>query len=256
MGDFETVIREELAGFRGRVGLAIEAEDKRFYFNSDSVFPSASVIKVPILLAGLKLSEEGQVDLNRLTPITERVGGSGVLQSLSSHASLTIKDIMTLMITVSDNSATNMVIELLGMAKINQIITDLGLKTTKLNRKMMDFAAIERGINNITSPFDMLKSLKAINEGSFLSAEGKETALNIMHAQQFLDKLPAMLDTEEVFIANKTGGLPHVEHDCAILKYKGKTVYATVLTDQLEDSYAAKQFIGRIGRHIYEQLLI
>ncbi|MCM3764268.1 serine hydrolase [Neobacillus niacini] len=255
MSILETKIKEELVGFRGRIGLAIEAGDEGIYFNSDEVFPSASVIKVPILLAGLRQAEEGLVNLDKLTVITERVGGSGVLQSLSSLASLTIKDLLTLMITVSDNVATNMVIDLLGIESINQEIERLGLKSTNLKRKMMDFAAIQRGFDNVTCPSDMVKCLKAINEGAFLSGESKKVALTIMHAQQFLDKLPAMMDSERVFIANKTGGLPNVEHDCAIFKYKGETAYAAVLTDQLEDSYRAKQMISRIGKHIYDYLL-
>lgn len=255
MSVLEAKIKEELVGFRGRIGLAIEAGDEWIYVNSDEVFPSASVIKVPILLACLKQAEEGHVNLDQLTVITERVGGSGVLQSLSSLASLTIKDLLTLVITVSDNVATNMVIDLLGIEAINQEMERLGLKSTNLNRKMMDFAAIQRGFDNVTCPSDMVKCLKAINEGAFLSEESKEIALSIMHAQQFLDKLPAMMDPDRVFIANKTGGLPNVEHDCAIFKYNGKTAYAAVLTDQLTDAYEAKLVISRIGKHVADYLL-
>jgi beta-lactamase class A len=255
MKALEVKIRDELAGFKGRVGLALEIGDECFYYNSEEVFPSASVIKVPILLAGLKQAEEGKLNLNQLTAITDRAGGSGVLHSLSSLASLTIKDLMTLMITVSDNVATNMIIDLLGMKDINQVIDCLGMVSTKLNRKMMDFEAKERGLDNVSSPSDIIKCLKVMNGSTFLSEESKEAALTIMGAQQFQDKLPAMMDPERMYIGNKTGGLPHVEHDCAMIRYKGKTAYVAVLTDMLEDVYYAKQTIARIGKHIYDYLL-
>lgn len=255
MGDLQAKILDELAGFRGRIGLAIEIGEECIYYNHQEVFPSASVIKVPILIAGLKQAEEGLVNLNQITRITNRVGGSGVLQSLSSLASLTVKDLMTLMITVSDNIATNMVIDLLGMKKINQVIDGLGMSSTKLNRKMMDFAAIEAGLDNVTTPSDIIRCLKVMDEASFISAESSERALTIMGAQQFQDKLPAMMDPERMYIGNKTGGLPGVEHDCAILKYNGKTAYIAALTEKLEDVYSARYLFARIGKHIYDYLL-
>ncbi len=120
---------------------------------------------------------------------------------------------------------------------------------------MMDFEAIDRGLDNYTTPIDMMTCLKIINEGSYLSETSRKTALEIMSYQQFQDKLPGMMDLDRIFVANKTGGLPHVEHDCAIFKYKGKTAYAAVLMDDLDDVFAGRQKISRIGKHLYDDLL-
>ncbi|WP_462409649.1 serine hydrolase [Neobacillus sp. Marseille-QA0830] len=255
MKSLEKKIAEELIGFKGRMGLAIEIGQEQIYLNSGEVYPSASVIKLPILIEGLRQGEAGILNLDDLTVIENQTGGSGVLQALSSGAKLSILDLMTLMITVSDNTATNMLIERLGIDSINTTIKKMGLTGTMLKRKMMDFEATERGVDNVTSPTDMLRCLKAINEGNILSENGRKMALKIMHAQQFQDKIPAMMDLDKIYVANKTGGLPKVENDCAILCYNNQTAYAAILTDELEDTFMARQIISRIGKHVYDYLL-
>jgi beta-lactamase class A len=239
----------------GRVGVAIEIEGKSFYFQNEDVFPSASVIKIPILIECLRQSELGLVDLNQWLPVPAKAGGSGVLQALSADVRLSIKDFMTLMIIVSDNTATNALIDLLGIESINHAMQEMGLQDTVLNRKMMDFDAKKRGLDNFTSPRDMITCLKIINEGSYLSPASRETALSIMNHQQFQDKLLGMIDADQIFAAGKTGSLPGVENDCAVFKVNGKTAYVAVLMDKLEDVYAGRGMISRIGRIIYNHLV-
>lgn len=252
---FKTKIQEELMGVHGRVGAAIEVEGESYYFHSEEAFPSASVIKIPILIEALRQSESGKINLNQLVSNADKTGGSGVLQALSPSARMTVKDLMTLMIIVSDNTATNKLIDFLGMETINASLNNLGLQETALNRKMMDFEAKAKGLDNFTSPKDMLTCLKVINEDGYLSDASRRTALEIMHFQQFQDKLLGMIDIDSVFTANKTGSLPRVENDCAILKYNGKTAYITVLMDKLEDVFAGRLVISKIGKHVYDYLL-
>ncbi|MFP5112561.1 serine hydrolase [Bacillaceae bacterium C204] len=255
MDKLKVKIEEELRGIHGRIGLAIEIGPESFYVNSEGVFQSASLIKVPILIEGFRQSEIGELSVDQLVSIANHVGGSGVLQVFSSEAQLTWKDLLTLMITVSDNTATNMLIDRLGMEAINSSFGKMGLQHTSLNRKMMDFEAIKQGLDNFTSPLDILTCLKVIQEGPYLSEESQAAALKIMSYQQFQDRLPGMMDLGKVFVANKTGSLLHVEHDCAVITYKGKTAYTAVLMDRLDDVYTGKQKINRIGKHIYDYLL-
>jgi beta-lactamase class A len=131
----------------------------------------------------------------------------------------------------------------------------MGLQETVLNRKMMDFKAKERGSDNFTSPRDMITCLKVINEGGYLSESSRETALEIMHYQQFQDKLLGMIEIDRIFTANKTGSLPNVENDCGVFKYNGKTAYVSVLMDELSDVYIGREKLSRIGRHVYDYLL-
>jgi beta-lactamase class A len=247
-------IREELYEFDGRIGLAIEIEEAgNFYIDSEEVFRSASLIKLPILLAGIGRQKIGELDLEQLIPISKenRAGGSGILYALSDQLSLTVKDLMTLMIIVSDNTATNILIDLLGMDKINAFIKEIGFEHTMLNRKMMDLAAIEKGIDNFTNPREMIHSLKLLNEiNDVIGITGPLIAYHALRHQQFRDKLPAMVNLEKITVVNKTGELPSVEHDCAIFEYQGRKGYVAVLTDSVIDQNAAKQIIRNIGKHI------
>lgn len=252
---FSGELKQVLEDLKGRAGLAIEIDNDCFYFNHEEVFPSASVIKVPILMEALRQAESGSIDVNESVQIRHRVGGSGILQVLSDQVVVTVKDLMTLMITVSDNTATNMMIDLLGMDAINTSIESMGMQKTVLQRKMTDFAAIERGINNLTSPADIITCLKVLDQGDFLTEESRKLALEIMHAQQFHDKLSAMIDPEAIFVAGKTGSLPQVENDCAVFKWGNKTAYVAVLMDQLEDSYSGRQVISKVGKYIYDSLI-
>ncbi|MFP3471159.1 serine hydrolase, partial [Micrococcus sp. SIMBA_144] len=79
--------------------------------------------------------------------------------------------------------------------------------------------------------------------------------LNILHHQQFKDKLPSLMDQEMVFVANKTGELPGVEHDCGILKYGNQHAYIAVLIDELEDNESGKGTIAKIGKFIHDFLI-
>ncbi|MDQ0971978.1 beta-lactamase class A [Neobacillus niacini] len=247
-------IQEELNTFHGRVGLAIElADTKPIYMNSQEVFQSASLIKIPILLSILLAHHKGKIDIKQQVTISNenKVGGSGVLQALSNGLSISVKDLMTLMIIVSDNTATNILIDLLGIEGINATIQEMGLEQTKLNRKMMDFAAINQGKDNQTTAEEMLHCLKLVNEcNKFFGIDGLIIAKDTLKLQQFRDKLPALVDEDKITVFNKTGELSNVEHDCAIFECQGRIGYVTVLMDRLHDQENAKRTIRKIGKHI------
>jgi beta-lactamase class A len=252
-------IKAELMGFDGRMGIAIEVQDgESFTINGDQEFPSASIIKLPILLAALIKAKVGEIDLDQVIKISNKskVGGSGVIQALSKHASLSIKDLLTLMISVSDNTATNMIIDMIGMDAINDVFNQVGLTNTVLQRKMMDFQAIEMGKDNLTSPKEMIHCLKLLNGLNFkIGFEGTVIAREILASQQFKNKLPERMDQENIIILNKTGELLGVEHDCAILEYRGRRVYLAVMMDGLLEQYSAKQMMHRIGKYISDYLV-
>lgn len=252
-------INAELDGLNGRIGLVIDVQDgENFTINGDQLFQSASLIKLPILLAGLIKAKNGVLNLDQIMTIPEKskVGGSGVLQALSKHLSLSIKDLLTLMITVSDNTATNILIDLMGMDELNASFNQVGLKKTVLKRKMMDFAAIELGEDNFTCPKEMIHCLKLLNGLNFtIGFEGTVIAREILKSQQFKNKLPAIVDQEKITILNKTGELSAVDHDCAIVEFRGRKVYVAVLMDQLIDPYSANQTMNRIGKHISDFLV-
>ncbi|MGN7402813.1 serine hydrolase [Cytobacillus praedii] len=247
----------EASKCRGRVGLIIEAEDKRIEINSEGKFSSASLIKVPILIECFRQADRGTLNLQQPIQIAsvEKAGGAGVLQALSSDLELKVMDVMTLMIIVSDNLATNLLIDLIGMDQINQGMRELNLQHTELNRKMMDFTALKNGLDNYTTAFDMLTCLKEIDENRILSKESASKARRIMENQQFQNKLSDQIDLDAFKIANKTGELFGNEHDCAIIEYENKSVYAAVLIDQLKVPKDGRQTLASIGQLISQYLI-
>lgn len=244
--------------FDGRIAYKIENSDgESIAFHEEESFQSASLIKIPMIIEGYRQSEEKKIYLNQpvTIPPNEVTGGSGVLHVLSNKIFLTVEDLLSLMITVSDNTSTNMMMTLLGQDEINQCIKDLGLKQTVLQRRMQDFKALKEGRDNTISAADTVTCLKAIHTGDFLKKENQEKILRVMDNQQLRDKLPALMG-KGVKVASKTGGIRGVAHDCAIIRSEGQTVYAAVLTEDMKTEEESRQVISKIGKLIYDDMMV
>ena len=140
--------------------------------NGDEVFPVASTIKVPILIEFYRRIEAKTLDPTTLVNYEEshKAGGSGVIKTLTPGAvTMPLIDYATLMINVSDNSSTNYFIDLLGMEKINEVCTRMGLKTTRLARKMMDLEAFKAGKDSFTTPREMVAMFEELFTPNILS---------------------------------------------------------------------------------------
>ncbi|WP_175989370.1 serine hydrolase [Bacillus sp. Marseille-Q1617] len=242
---------------QGRVSLAIELSTCSIKHNSEVQLSAASLIKLPILLQGFFQIQDGKLHPDEIIPVPqpEKVGGAGVLSHLSQHSKVTIHDLLTLMIIVSDNTATNLLIDRIGMTAVNEMCKRLGLKETELNRKLMDLDALQSGVDNQMSARDALTCLKAIDKDGMFHANSRESMLKMLHNQQFNQKLPAKINREHIYVANKTGELPGVEHDCAILRHKEHTVYAAVLIDGLKDNGTGSEVLARIGEYLNEYMM-
>ncbi|MGG4488223.1 serine hydrolase [Metabacillus idriensis] len=256
--NFERKLQEVTESCPGRIGLALNLDGKIIEQNSRGIFSSASLIKLPILLTAFRLKERGIFSLDEKVNLYDikKTGGAGVLQSFSDDAVLTVSDLLSLMIVVSDNAATNFLIHRAGIQAIRACIKDLNLTSTELNREMMDLEAIKNGVNNWTAADDMLKCLKAIGEDGFLTEVSRKQIEEILQKQQFTDKLPYHMDKDKVYAGNKTGELPGIEHDCAIIRYGDRTAYAAVLIDQVQNKEAGRRTISEIGKLIYDELVM
>jgi beta-lactamase class A len=141
------------------VSIRIETLDGTVLFahRDEVVTPSASVIKIPIMAVMLEEARAGRFQLDDIGLVKkeEMVGGAGILQSHPSDTSLTWRRLAELMISVSDNSATNAIIRRLGMDIINRYLADWGLEHTRLRRDMMDFESQRQGRENTTTPAEM-----------------------------------------------------------------------------------------------------
>ena len=234
---------------QGHLGIAIEWKGQFFFLNEKDVFPSASLIKLPIMIEGFMQSLSGILELDEVISVKNipKVGGAGIVQYMSPQSYISIHDLLTLMIIVSDNMATNYLIERLGMESINRRCQQLEMSKTVLQRKMMDQQARERKMDNYTSPLDIIRCLKAIQN------DKNQSGKRILSHQQLLDKLPYYLGKNcSIRIANKTGELDRVEHDCAIMEFEDEIIYVAVLTDQLPANQKGKEIIRLIGAGIFE----
>lgn len=251
LGKLEKTINQ----YRGRVGLYYEDLDtgELFTKNPEGIFPSASTIKVLIIAALFQAEAEGIVNLEDKLVIKpqNRVGGSGVLSLLDLELQLTVQDIATLMIVVSDNAATNELIDLVGQEKINRFSKDIGLQDTVLQRKMMDLKAAKAGRDNVTSAKDMGHLLKMLAEGRLVSKEASTEILEIMKSQQFTNKLPFLLPAK-VSIAHKTGELDLLQHDMGIFFLPSSTYILVVLTNELVSNVDGVKIISEISRLVYD----
>jgi beta-lactamase class A len=252
----EQKIQKVVDESQGRTSLAIEFPTYSITHHSEVQYSAASLIKLPILLEGFRQIQEGKLNPDEIITVPQagKVGGAGILSHLSQQSKVTIHDLLTLMIIVSDNTATNLLIDRIGMTSVSEICKRLGLKYTQLNRKLMDFDALKAGVDNHMSASDALICMKAIDKNEMFHASRRESMLNMLYNQQFNHKLPAKINRAHVYVANKTGELPGVEHDCAILRYKEHTVYAAVLIEGLRDNVRGREMIIKIGEYLNEYI--
>jgi beta-lactamase class A len=245
-----------LSQYTGRWGIVISkpGSGKPLELNPAMAFPAASMIKVPIMVEIMRQAAAGLLSLDEMLAITSeaKVDGAGILKELRSGLTMTIRELVTLMIILSDNTATNVLIDRIGMEAVNRSMVQLGLQATVLRRKMMDFSAARAGNENMTSAADLAWLFAGIaNAALGLPPEYSASMLDILKRQQIRDKLPFFLP-EELIIAHKTGTLAGVEHDAGILYLPGGPCIVCVLAADLTANYLGLQLVARIGKCIYD----
>lgn len=243
-------VKQEASCAGGQIAFLIKDMQREIMIseNESEVFPAASLIKLPILYCLFEMAKKGSIDLEQRVVVEKSnyAGGFGVIKDLKPGLKLTYKDLAVLMITLSDNVATNILIDQLGIDRINKTIAALSMTETRLERKMMDAKAKEEGFDNFTSAGDMMKILEAISRSQY-----SEEMLEILFNQQCNNKLPFLMG-KDIRLAHKTGDLPGVEHDAGILFIEARQILIVVLTKNLEDNLKGVQSLQRIGRQIYD----
>lgn len=255
--DLQEAVNEIVGRIPGKACIKLLAPGGELDISADERVSAASLIKVPIMMAAYLKAEHQGLNLKQLVPIPkeQRVGGMGVVTHLNADLALPLEDIITLMIIVSDNTATNLCIDAVGIDYIRQVLAELGCKQTVLGRRLMDYEARSRGLDNWTSASDMVLLLHKIWEGTSLPASGQEKMRNNLVAQQFNTKLPRRIPYGAgTIVAHKTGEITAVEHDAAIIEVNGRQAYLAVLLHELTDTYAGQDAIAEIGRLVWEYL--
>jgi beta-lactamase class A len=225
-----------LDGVMGYVVVDIQSGE-RFERLPDEIFPLASTIKLAILYELFKQADEGRLNLDEVRPLERRhvVGGSGVLTQLTAPA-MPLRDYAILMVVLSDNTATNLLIDAVGMENVTRRMNALGLKTLLLRRTMIDAEAARRGDENVGTPNDLARLLTAIYRSEGLTKASSDAIIAILRKP----KTSALRDgvPGNVPVANKTGTLEGVAADAGIV-YLADRPYVFVATTTFLQSNAA-----------------
>lgn len=181
---------------------------------------SASMIKMVVAAAFLDKAADGDYFLDESYTLQESdiVGGTGSLQGLGAGASVSYRELVMKMISESDNTATNVLIDACGgMDAVNAKAKELGLAATRLNRMMMDSDAMAQGIENYVSADDLAVLFRMVYNGTFVDSESSELVLQALEQQTDNAGIPQGLPADIVF-AHKTGTLSNVRHDGGIVE--------------------------------------
>ena len=241
-------LRSIVAGAPAGVTVAISARllgtEERFEVRGDERLPAASTIKVAILIAAAEAFDAGRLDPDQRVSVSpaDKVAGSGVLNWLHDGLTLTLADLAWLMIAISDNTASNMLIDRLGLDAVRATCARLGVTRSALNRHFMRLA----DPNDVTAN-DLVTLLAAIAEDRAASPERCAWMRRLLADQQVRDRLARHLP-EGVEFAGKSGWQDGISHDCGLLTGPGGTLAVAALTEGFADPHEANAFLGRIGR--------
>lgn len=246
----------EIDGMLERAGgkTAVYAKDLRtgelFERNAGETFLAASVIKVPVLVECFAQMREGRLSKGRMFTVRpeDKVPPCGVLTLMHDGLAVTLEDLYTLMITVSDNTATNMLIDTVGICAVNARMRSLGLTGTVLRRRLFDAAASAAGIENTIVPREIGLLLEGMYRGAVVGAGASAEMVRILSGQQLNGKMPVLLP-DGVFCAHKTGEDDGITHDAGILY--GKTDMVCVLCANGVDTGPFDRDIQRIALLLY-----
>ena len=238
-----------------RVSMALESladSSVRFYHRADERVPSASIIKVPIMVAAMAAANEGRLDLEEIHILTdsEKVGGDGIIKTYSNRSRLSYTDLIRLMISISDNTATNILISDLGQDQINARMRGLGLPKSQLNRVMMDTLAAKQGRENLVTAREMNQLLAKIYRHELLTAALCEQMLDMLKQNEDTLTIPKLLPRsatgKPMIIAHKTGTLAYVRGDIGIV-YAPCPFVLSVLVENAGTDAAGEQIIAELA---------
>lgn len=276
--DLTVEVTERIADLAGQFTgqLAVAAEDmstgERIEWQPELVLPTASVIKLPILLALLRQVEAGRARLGDRVSLTteQQVGGSGVLKLFDGGLQPTVRDVATLMVAVSDNTATNLVLDVIGgVNPVNAAMAELGLDTIVLHNAV-DFAVIGDDVRRLgeASVRDLCELCRLIATRQAFGEWVSTTAEDILATQQYLDQ--AMRYTlanpyarelrlvPPLSVASKTGFFPGTRVDTGIVRFGvgGGLVYAVASHGAADTSFVPEAegavVNGLVGRALVE----
>jgi len=254
-GNFNRQLISEINKFKGESGVVIKDLESgwEFTYGKDKLFPSASLVKIPIMAASFLASCQGRISLDReiaLKP-SDKLTGSGILKAMPAGTTLNVERLIGLMIYDSDNTATNIITNLVGIDYLNSAFRDFGLQNTGLLRKVADYKLRNKGIENYTTAEDMALLLEKMYRRELVNKNISDKCISILKLTRFNDRIPKYLPAD-ITIAHKTGLERNVCHDAGVVFTPNGNFLICVLTRYKNaNSNLAKEFIARIALLTY-----
>jgi beta-lactamase class A len=252
----QTGWKEMLSGLPQHLELSLLVQDKEgkvlLSQQAQKKVPSASIIKIPILISLMEAVEKGKINLEEVYSLqqSDKVGGAGEMQHLPEGSGFTYRYMAEEMIRISDNTATNILIRTIGLEKIQNWLVENGFKSTQLNRFMMDFEAISEGRQNYTSPEEMNRILLLLFNGEILTASSRAEIIYWLKNCADKSTLPSQLPPG-VELAHKTGTLDYVRGDAGIILVE-MPLFISLFVENFNYLEEAEDAIGAIGLYVYE----
>ena len=284
------LIREPVEAFDGKLGVSVKnlGSGEAALLNGDELFPTASVFKVPVIVELYRQVDAGAISLDEKVTLLERdkVPGSGILRELGEGLELSIRDLIELMMILSDNTATDLLTERVGMDDVNATLRELGLERTRVVADcrdilfdligLSDIPDEERTIdlyrekaregagkgtwslgteeNDVTTPDEMLRLLEMIFNGEAASRGSCDAILETMRRCQTGGyRIAKYLPRGNIDFAHKTGSLPGIRNDAGIvtLRSTGESYIISCFTKGAADVYAAEEAIAQASKNVY-----
>jgi D-alanyl-D-alanine carboxypeptidase (penicillin-binding protein 5/6)/beta-lactamase class A len=253
---------------KGKVAIAMKhlENGETFFLNADEAMPTASLIKLPIMAEVYFQAKEGKLKLDEMLTLTkeEMVQGSGILTDhFSPGAKFSLRDAVRLMIVFSDNTATNMVLERIGIPSTNKRMDELKLPNTRIHAKVfkgsttsIDPARTKKYGLGSTTAREMLTLVEMLHQGKLVSEEASKEMLGHLKKCDDKDKFTHFLPPG-VTVAHKTGSVSDARTDAGIVYFKGGPFALCVLSNENEDKAwkpdnAGNKLCAEAAKLVYE----
>lgn len=224
-------------------------------YHADAVFPTASTIKVPVMMEVFRQARAARLSLDQMLPLApaDLVDGSARLQVMLRHgpAAASVRELLAAMIEVSDNSAANKLIALVGMARVNALLDELGFPHTRLRRKMMDAAAAARDEENVSTPLELARLAELIYRGKAVDEAASAEMLKMMKGVEadFRRAVPAAIE-----VAAKPGDLPGARCEMGIVFLAKRPFAMAVMSAYIHDDRSPVSGIAALLYEHFDQL--
>jgi beta-lactamase class A len=234
----------------GVMGVAVVdlTDGHRYLLHANDVFPQASSIKICVLVELYRQAQQGKLKLTDLYTVNagDLVQDSDIMGGLTPGVTrITLRDLATMMVAVSDNSAANVLIDRVGMDNVNAFLNSQGLAQTRLRRKMMDVKAAAEGRENVSTPNEMMKLLESLYRGEVLNKEMTDDFFKVLSTHK--DSWIPRLLPDGLKIADKPGALEGVRNDSGVVFVDKRPYVICVMTTYLRNEPEGEEAISNVS---------